>query len=294
VLIKTNVIVKKNIFYFKYFLLFVIIHSNAQIVSKKIGTNPMEINPAAALELESTTQGFLPPRMVDSQRDAISSPSTGLIIWCINCAIYGELQIYNGYNWVKLNLDLPTAPGWGTVTSALGRTWMDRNLGASRIATSSTDALAYGDLYQWGRGTDGHEKRTSGITTTISPTVQPGHGNFILVTGNWHNTGNNNLWQGVNGVNNPCPVGFKIPTTAEWAAEISNWTSNYITSAFSSPLKLPAGGYRETNANIQIVGLIGVYYSSTNGDFLVFDSSSINISNYYKARGYSVRCMKDY
>lgn len=32
-----------------------------------------------------------------------------------------------------------------------GKTWMDRNLGASQAATSSTDDLAYGDLYQWGR-----------------------------------------------------------------------------------------------------------------------------------------------
>lgn len=38
---------------------------------------------------------------------------------------------------------------------------MDRNLGVSRIATSSTDSEAYGDLYQWGRLSDGHEKRTS-------------------------------------------------------------------------------------------------------------------------------------
>ena len=30
-----------------------------------------------------------------------------------------------------------------------GKTWMDRNLGASQAATSSTDADAYGDLYQW-------------------------------------------------------------------------------------------------------------------------------------------------
>ncbi len=37
---------------------------------------------------------------------------------------------------------------FGTVTSA-GQIWMDRNLGASRVATSLYDVLAYGDLYQW-------------------------------------------------------------------------------------------------------------------------------------------------
>jgi hypothetical protein len=63
---------------------------------------------------------------------------------------------------------------------ATGKTWMDRNLGASRAATSSTDAEAYGDLYQWGRAADGHQKRTSGTTSTLSNSDTPGHGNFIL------------------------------------------------------------------------------------------------------------------
>jgi hypothetical protein len=41
---------------------------------------------------------------------------------------------------------------------------MDRNLGASQVATSSTDPASYGDLYQWGRPADGHQIRTSAIT----------------------------------------------------------------------------------------------------------------------------------
>ena len=47
-----------------------------------------------------------------------------------------------------------------------GKTWMDRNLGASQVATSSSDAAAYGDLYQWGRRADGHQCRNSPTTTT--------------------------------------------------------------------------------------------------------------------------------
>lgn len=37
-----------------------------------------------------------------------------------------------------------------------GRTWIDRNLGAGRQATSRYDKEALGDLYQWGREADGH------------------------------------------------------------------------------------------------------------------------------------------
>lgn len=42
-----------------------------------------------------------------------------------------------------------------------GRVWLDRNLGATQVATSLNDSAAYGDLYQWGRSSDGHQSRTS-------------------------------------------------------------------------------------------------------------------------------------
>lgn len=42
-----------------------------------------------------------------------------------------------------------------TVTSANSRLWMDRNLGAHRVASDSTDTWSYGDLYQWVGQVDG-------------------------------------------------------------------------------------------------------------------------------------------
>jgi len=57
---------------------------------------------SAALDIASTNQGFLPPRMTEVQRDAIYSPATSLIIWCIDCDSNGSLQIFNGTNWKSL------------------------------------------------------------------------------------------------------------------------------------------------------------------------------------------------
>jgi len=130
---------------------------------------------------------------------------------------------------------------------ATGMTWMDRNLGASRAATSSTDSQAYGDLYQWGRASDGHEKRTSSTRGTLSSSDQPGHGDFITTSGSpydWRSPQNDNLWQGVDGVNNPCPVGYRLPTDSEWDAERGSWSSNNSSGAYGSPLKLPVAGFR--------------------------------------------------
>ncbi len=42
-----------------------------------------------------------------------------------------------------------------TVTGGAGGIWMDRNLGASQVATAIKDDKSYGYYYQWGRGTAG-------------------------------------------------------------------------------------------------------------------------------------------
>ena len=182
-----------------------------------------------------------------------------------------------------------------------GKIWMDRNLGASQVATSSTDAAAYGDLYQWGRGNDGHQCRTSATTTTLSASDQPANGNFILAPSapkDWRSPQNVNLWQGVNGVNNPCPSGYRIPTDPELEAERLSWSVNTSAGAFTSPLKLPMAGYRtDINGSLFNVGTRGDYWSSTvsgnNSRYLNFGASSAGMPVNYRASGLTVRCLKD-
>jgi uncharacterized protein (TIGR02145 family) len=178
---------------------------------------------------------------------------------------------------------------------------MDRNLGATQVATSSTDTNSYGDLYQWGRGADGHQCRTSPTTSTLSSTDQPGHGDFILLTSlpfDWRSPQNDNLWQGVNGVNNPCPSGYRLPTETELEAERTSWSSNNAAGAFASPLKLPMAGVRSiSNGSLIDVGTNGYYWSSTVSSALsrnlFFLSSDAHIGTFNRALGNSVRCIKD-
>ena len=95
-----------------------------------------------------------------------------------------------------------------------GAIWMDRNLGATQAATSSTDVDAYGDLYQWGRFSDGHQCRTSATTSTLSSIDQPAHGDFILAQYSpydWRSPQNDNLWQGVNGIKQPMSKWLPYP-----------------------------------------------------------------------------------
>jgi uncharacterized protein (TIGR02145 family) len=186
---------------------------------------------------------------------------------------------------------------------------MDRNLGASRVATSSTDHLAYGSLYQWGRGSDGHQLinwsnaytgiPVNFITNVLSTTDAPGNSNFIITSGlpeDWRSGQNDNLWQGVNGINNPCPVGFRIPTRAEWVAEFASWSSQHAAGAFASPLKLTMAGIRTSDSQFNFSGGMGFYWSSsTNGTvshFAGFDQMGAGTNNVnHRGMGFSVRCI---
>ena len=189
------------------------------------------------------------------------------------------------------------------VTNPLtGKTWMDRNLGASQVATSSTDVSSYGDLFQWGRFADGHQCRDSDTTSILSSSDMPGHGNFILAPttpGDWRNPQKSSLWLGVNGVNNPCPGGYRLPTMAEWNIERANWSSNNAAGAFASPLRLPKAGTRSPGTGeLEGVGTVGYYWSSAVGPskstYLTFTDSAAAMMAYYpRAWGYSVRCIKD-
>src|SRR5574344_1825530 len=231
----------------------------------------------------------------------------------------GDMAYWNGTAWVTVAATtnegatlqmIGGVPTWigGTppptpnVTNpTTGEIWMDRNLGASQVATSSTDAAAYGDLYQWGRAADGHESPTSGTTSTLATSDTPGHGNFITNGSSpydWRNPQNDNLWQGVSGTNNPCPSGYRLPTEAEWETERTSWSSNNAAGAFTSPLKLPVAGYRsKSNGTLLDVGSSGNYWSSSvDGTYarnLYFYSSYALMYSYYRAYGFSVRCLKD-
>lgn len=188
-----------------------------------------------------------------------------------------------------------------------GLCWMDRNLGAEPMpfvpaddALGNADSRLFGDLYQWGRLHDGHQNRQSPITYTLSGADIPGHGHFIVINNppyDWRSPQNPNLWQGEEGINNPCPPGWRVPTEAEMLAELLTWTPQNPSGAYASTLKWPVGGYRSTSGELLNEGSWGIVWSSTTsgtGSRILFYFGQVaTILDLNRAFGVNARCVLD-
>lgn len=123
-----------------------------------VGVNQSTIAASAVLDVNSTTKGVLIPRMNTTQRDAISSPATGLLAYNTSLS---ALQFYSGAAWasvgsgaatitVKEADGTPNVSGVSTVVVSNG-TLTDDGGGQVTISTGGgAGSLPAGiKLYRW-------------------------------------------------------------------------------------------------------------------------------------------------
>ncbi len=153
-----------------------------RIAQVGINTDNSAPDPSAGLDVKFTNKGLLPPRMTFAQRNAIASPSEGLVVICTNCKADGTgcISMYLGGQWLNLagNCDLPAPPvegnhiqtntqitwNWNTTPISTGYKWNTTNYypGATDMGTATTKTetgLATGISYTrfvWAYNACGH------------------------------------------------------------------------------------------------------------------------------------------
>lgn len=247
----------------KFLLLFSLMIS-ISFAQVKVGDNYENIHSSAVLEAESTDKGFLPPRMTEQQRDAISSPAEGLIVYnldekCVN--------FFDGTEW-KSFCGGSTDPGEELICGAYlangeFKEFMCHNLGADMTLDPFVlDRAMHGDYYQWG-------KSEALATAYTADGPIPGYWDIPLAEAtDWQDD--------VKGPADPCPDGFRVPTRALWE-EIVNNNDIMPTGTFNdsdtnwgagvkigNDLLLPAAGIKANGGITVGRGNIARYWSSTN------------------------------
>jgi hypothetical protein len=134
-------------------------------ISAQVGIGTTSPDASAAMDVSSNSMGMLPPRMTTNQRDAISSPAAGLMIYCTSV---NDLQYYNGTNWISIGNNIEAASETGRYNNVI----------RYEVASGSDRA----QLLSSGNLISGKSWTRSGSTISIS---SQGHGlasgDFIVV-----------------------------------------------------------------------------------------------------------------
>jgi hypothetical protein len=106
---------------------------------QSVGIGTSSPDNTALLELKSNSKGFLPPRITFQERNAIQNPAFGLTIYCTDCkTTYGEMQYYNGNEWISMSSGSASIPSIQPSVTISGINSLTRN-SASIICTINND-----------------------------------------------------------------------------------------------------------------------------------------------------------
>ena len=203
-----------------------------------------------------------------------------------------------------------------TVRAKDGKIWLQQNLGSPQVAFHTNDEASYGDYFQWGRWDDGHQVPNSPVITggpsLLNPSNIPsGNPNFIVgqtAGTRWWGTGGlaTDTWSGTMAMStsgkDPCVAlgaGWRLPSAADWENVKRYEDLEGSMTAFTSNLKLPAGGFRDAYGGFVFRGGETYYWSATasgsyaTGLFISDNTYAATLQSSDRGQGFSCRCVKD-
>ena len=213
----------------------------------------------------------------------------------------------------------------GKGIAVAGVIWAPVNCGYEP-ATADYKGYPYGKLYQWGRkygqGYNSNDASYPSGDNKIDGPVMPSWGSseiykdaFFYDSSDWCNQRIDDLWmdsEGKKTKNDPCPTGWRVPTSHELNALSNNYSwstkdnqnGSYFVGEYTyieglPQVFFPAAGYRHySDGNAGRRGDYGGYWSSGPGSnyscSLYFSGGGAGMYYYDdRAFGYSVRCVQE-
>lgn len=259
--------------------------------AQNVGIGTTSPDPSAQLDITSTTKGVLLPRMTAAQRNAIASPAEGLLLFQTDSA-KGYYYFING-TWSRLTEE-KSYPN----VNICSQKWMEKNLDVTYYRNG--DTISYVPGSNWSTLTTGAWCYYDNDPSTNA------------VYGKLYN------WYAVNDPRGLAPVGWHIPTDAEWTILETclggsstaggkmkfpggNWISPNTGATNSSFWAAFANGYRaNTGSFLNSIGYYVYYWTSTPLNstdawdrYLVNNLAIIGRTTQPKQFGFSVRCIRD-
>jgi uncharacterized protein (TIGR02145 family) len=275
----------------------------------QVGVGTTSPAASAKLEIASTTQGFLPPRMTSVQIENIYNPAEGLVVYDLTLK---TLVLYNGSNWIKLTGSV----AYSVVNAVIigEQQWMDENLNVA-VYADGTAIPEVTDPTAW-------ENLTTGawcwyLNDAANGPIYGKLYNWYAAVGIWNTASLTDATQR----KNICPVGWHVPSNAEWTTlanslggfEVAGrkmkstgetlWANPNVGATNESGFTALPGGRRiKTYGNSYVfesVRELGFWWSTNESDefgisnYLFFSFESLTSLSYSKKAGSSVRCIKN-
>ncbi|MBK8343846.1 MAG: hypothetical protein IPL12_11360 [Bacteroidetes bacterium] len=178
---------------------FVKAQTNTYPASGSAGLGTITPVSSALLEMQSTTQGLLAPRMTKAQRDAIVAPTTGLLIFQTNST--PGFYYYTGAGWTAISTKGATTALSNLTTTAINAALLPNanntlDLGSSTLnwnevyvnsikfmdGTTQSTATVGGGGGLAGSGSANYVPKFTAATTVANSTIYDNGGNVGLNT----------------------------------------------------------------------------------------------------------------